>query len=1427
MKKVIWGVCLILTCFCGVSAAASDLKEGLILHYNFDADEGASVTDQSGQGHQGTVNGAAFAPEGRFGGAYHFDGLDDYISAGNLGFHATGTISFWMKADTVENWRNPFTTDYAGWDDCIRFEESSSGSFMGGGHGLGRGGNYTESLVPNQWYHVVYAWDDTYVYGFLDGALRFKNPHPDPDSLVHPDLPLTAGQYKEITLNFQNVAIGNGYSTETERFWKGLVDDVRVYDRALSIGEVVDLYENQDDALVLYFPFDSVPQGGAIEDQSGKGNNGVVSGNVTFLPGEGKGTGALEFHGTNESIFIPKSDSLNVGQQLTFAAWYKPYDRSNLPLSEQQNPILEYSDGQTAGAHLWTNVIGYQWNGKGTGANLVDTTGDDVNYVVSTGDKPVNEWHHLVVTYDGVTNTGRVYIDGLLAETRQFSSSFTPQTAYDLYIGRRIWDHQIYKGLLDEVRIYNRALSDHEVRALYDATGLGLVYQNFEDNNGSSEYGWPINGATAARSTTRHSGAYSWKVSFASDWGGTGIPSQVETWNFNAQPQRHDRLTFWVLAKPAAANTKSSVRVRFFDQSSGTYHTDGFELTATRKAAYNTWTPVTVLFSQLPSVFDLKTVDKIQFVFANEADTDPAPGTYFIDDIQIESRDRYYQDFEQWSCSAANPGDCGWAWNGSIGISNTVRYNGTQAWKLNGTTYWNGTGIKSQEKRCVPPDTCASQDFWHVDINPEHLDPRQYDRLTFWVQQLGNNGMANNVEIKFFDRGQYDNTSEGAKFWTQKSGDYGQWARLTVPFDQLPADLNLTDLDNIQLSVYWPGTYYFDDIRATKGAEIKIDPAYLSSGIVTWNRVVGAIRYTLQESTRGPTGPWTTLCPDPNNPDCPVDGGTAFPYKRLNASWLRVRWETAGDPVKNLVSYQSDWSDTVRYLPRPVLIKNDWLQKYGIIEWTFIPQATRYEIQQADTKNGTWTTIYTGGYRIPPPLTATPGKWYRIRGLRTNASAQVIEMSSWGPTYLYDPYAFLRAVGTKIKEQNGSGAEVKLRGVNLGNFFLIEPWMLGTGAYQGQFPDDWTIRQKMGDDAADLIAVYENTYIQDVDIDNIMRTGANLVRLPVYYRNIRELDEETGQWLPGTDFDFSAVDRIVNLCADRGLYVLLDLHGAPGGQNAEFHSGREGYNKLFAPDPLGAEYRERTKELWRAIVDHYRDNTLVAGYDLLNEPVGVYAYSPGDPAPLWDLYDQLYHVIRDADKGADAHHIIMMEGVWDWETLPNPSVYGWQNVTYQFHYYCQQPAQGEDPVSGQTCPGVNPTAGNPEDVVLPETHLAYQKAFIDAKIANSRQGLYKVPAMVGEFNGYGLKSVWDYYFQKFNGRGYHWAMWSYKTHEYPSSWGLYNHNLYDDLLPDFDLDDKDALERKFLKYDTLIHHAPNTSLINIFKKYTPQRSLVQ
>lgn len=237
MKKLIIVVFFVL--LTKVSFAALD--DGMLLYYPFNRDEGSSVSDASGHGYVGTVNGASYVSNGVVNSAYWFDGYNDYILTGDMGYQPIGSISFWLNADTVENWRNPFSTDYAGWDDCIRFEENSNREFVIGALGMGWG-FYTKNMTPSRWYNIIYAWDAVNGYGYSNGKLVFTAPHPDPNSSVHPNIPGTAGYWKEQSLNFRNVCIGNGYSTEPDRHWKGLVDEVRIYNRVISAQEAKQLF---------------------------------------------------------------------------------------------------------------------------------------------------------------------------------------------------------------------------------------------------------------------------------------------------------------------------------------------------------------------------------------------------------------------------------------------------------------------------------------------------------------------------------------------------------------------------------------------------------------------------------------------------------------------------------------------------------------------------------------------------------------------------------------------------------------------------------------------------------------------------------------------------------------------------------------------------------------------------------------------------------------------------------------------------------------------------------------------------------------------------------------------------------------------------------------------------------------------------------
>jgi hypothetical protein len=213
--------------------------------------------------------------------------------------------------------------------------------------------------------------------------------------------------------------------------------------------------EATPDGLVLYYSFDTAG-GNSVTDQSSQSNNGVVNG-PTFTS-NGRLGGAISFDGVNDFIFVPASANLNVSRRLTMMAYFNAEDY------QDQRPILEWS----LGVHMWVNVYGFQWNGKGTGANLIDVGGDGFNRVISVNDLPPGNWHHLAVAYDGDTGRAQVYLDGQLAQETLLKPAML-QTQYDLYMGTRPPIGPYFKGRLDEVRIYNRVLTGPEIASLAQA----------------------------------------------------------------------------------------------------------------------------------------------------------------------------------------------------------------------------------------------------------------------------------------------------------------------------------------------------------------------------------------------------------------------------------------------------------------------------------------------------------------------------------------------------------------------------------------------------------------------------------------------------------------------------------------------------------------------------------------------------------------------------------------------------------------------------------------------------------------------------------------------------------------------------------------------------------------------------------------------
>jgi hypothetical protein len=200
-------------------------------------------------------------------------------------------------------------------------------------------------------------------------------------------------------------------------------------------------------------------------------NNGTLSNGVTFAAGEvGQ---AFSFSGAlNQQVKLAGSPSLNVGtgSGLTIEAWIKPSNITN------QMPLVEWNDGSTTGwgSHFWINV-GFSGQG-GPGclyANLRDVNLADHSFFSPTALLSTSVWQHVALTYDATLGVGQLFLNGTAVATANLGF-FVPQTAPNLYLGFRP-NQASYAGLLDEIALYNRALTTNEMAAIYSAGPLGKV----------------------------------------------------------------------------------------------------------------------------------------------------------------------------------------------------------------------------------------------------------------------------------------------------------------------------------------------------------------------------------------------------------------------------------------------------------------------------------------------------------------------------------------------------------------------------------------------------------------------------------------------------------------------------------------------------------------------------------------------------------------------------------------------------------------------------------------------------------------------------------------------------------------------------------------------------------------------------------------
>ena len=254
----------------------------------------------------------------------------------------------------------------------------------------------------------------------------------------------------------------------------------------------------------------------------------------------------------------------------------------------------------------------------------------------------------------------------------------------------------------------------------------------------------------------------------------------------------------------------------------------------------------------------------------------------------------------------------------------------------------------------------------------------------------------------------------------------------------------------------------------------------------------------------------------------------------------------------------------------------------------------------------------------------------------------------------------LTTFGPYIKDDNSNN--LILRGINLGGWMLQEPYMFEfTGAADSQHEFKEKLVNFIGQENTDnFYNSWLENFITEADIDSLASYGYNSVRLPMHYNLFtlpiqQEPNIGENTWI---ETGFTLVDNLLEWCEENNMYLILDLHAAPGGQG--FGSDINDYDPDLPSLWESEENKNKTIALWGQIADRYKDEPWIGGYDLLNET----HWDLGENE-LRDFYINVTNEIRTYDD----NHIIFIEGngyANDFSGLTPP----WDdNMVYSFHKY--------------------------------------------------------------------------------------------------------------------------------------------------------------
>ncbi len=438
---------------------------GPVAHYTFDEGSGGSVYDRSGYGNNGTWSGTGTHwGVGKYGGAGVFNGSDDRVnveSSNNLN----------VKNITISMWISPVNDT----QDMQLFDKYKTGP-----------GGYAASTISGYIYFVISGESGT-------RTERYGKPPTGTwthVSLVYDGISM-AGYYNGIKQNvgWSSGSTGGPIITSPENFWigqrlvptykffNGLIDDVRIYNYARTQKQILeDMQGSMPGAArmpqsIAHWRFDEGY--GTTANNSGFGGSSLSGtlGAGDSAPGwtnEGRMGKALSFDGSNDYVSSPTNSMFNISQNgFTYSVWIKGNNFSSNPMiMGRYLPYLRITAARKA--HLSVH--------DGTQRHVYSNTS------LNTG-----EWYHILATYDSYGYM-KIYINGVLDGT---AGPYSTLNNYGHRMSIGTWQDaggSHFNGLIDEVKIYNYALSEEEVRQDYNQ-GMAAVMGQSSGNTGSTAPG--------------------------------------------------------------------------------------------------------------------------------------------------------------------------------------------------------------------------------------------------------------------------------------------------------------------------------------------------------------------------------------------------------------------------------------------------------------------------------------------------------------------------------------------------------------------------------------------------------------------------------------------------------------------------------------------------------------------------------------------------------------------------------------------------------------------------------------------------------------------------------------------------------------------------------------------------------------------------